>query len=251
MSSIELVDMDTTEEHRPERQVTQGPLENSVELREIEVFTINGGSKRRHWFSTLNLGVSGYISLISLTVSVIVGIGAGQATNRSNSIGLASYEVSAWALCSDHEAIKDTPQCRQILESGVDNIALDKRQIGSTSLHERSHASGETEPVETSISFSYDQHNPITLTTYCDERETLFLRTITALCLILLVVTYTLPYATAYTAAFDEITTFLDSVDFLIVEDKVYDSIFARVPRREDKVRLSRIITSRDPEKPR
>lgn len=115
--------MDTTEEHRPERQVTQGPLENSVELREIEVFSksseatdqslansalsttaINGGSKRRHWFSTLNLGVSGYISLISLTVSVIVGIGAGQATNRSNSIGLASYEVSAWALCSDHEA---------------------------------------------------------------------------------------------------------------------------------------------------
>lgn len=67
------------------------------------------------------------------------------------------------------------------------------------------------------------------------------LRTITALCLILLVVTYTLPYATAYTAAFDEITTFLGSVDFLIVEDKVYHSIFAKVPRREDKVRLSRI----------
>lgn len=49
-------------------------------------------------------------------------------------------------------------------------------------------------------------------------------------------------YTTAYLAAPDEITTFVDAVDFSIQENESYDRDLAKVPRLEDKLRMGRLL---------
>ena len=49
-------------------------------------------------------------------------------------------------------------------------------------------------------------------------------------------------YTTAYLAAPNEITTFIDTVDFSIQENESYDRDVAKVQRLEDKLRLGRLL---------
>jgi len=49
-------------------------------------------------------------------------------------------------------------------------------------------------------------------------------------------------YTTAYMAAPQEVTTFLDAADFSIQENENYDRDIARIPRLEDKMRLGQLL---------
>ncbi|CAL3973507.1 unnamed protein product [Diplocarpon coronariae] len=52
----------------------------------------------------------------------------------------------------------------------------------------------------------------------------------------------TVTYTTAYLAAPNEITTFIDAVDFSIQENESYDSDVAKVQRLEDKLRMGKLL---------
>ncbi|KAI0130701.1 hypothetical protein F4814DRAFT_456731 [Daldinia grandis] len=116
-------------------------------------------------------------------------------------------------------------------------MTFDKRQIGSKSIRERSHTGDGAEPVEASISIPFGQHTRVTLTTSYVEKKNLLLM-IAATFTALFVAIFPLP---KLTITFEEVAAFIDSVGLLIIEDDVYDSIFTRVSRPEDKLRLSKI----------
>ncbi|CAI4215127.1 unnamed protein product [Parascedosporium putredinis] len=66
---------------------------------------------------------------------------------------------------------------------------------------------------------------------------------LTALCLSIVVLSQILTtYASAYLAAPNEITVFLDTVDFSIIENETYDRDIAKLQGLEDKVRLGRLL---------
>jgi hypothetical protein len=72
---------------------------------------------------------------------------------------------------------------------------------------------------------------------------TLFLLTACACCVsvfVLLQVAAT--YTSAYLAAPNEITTFIDAVDFSIQENESYDRDVAKVQRLEDKLRMGKLL---------
>ncbi|CAJ2506323.1 Uu.00g004530.m01.CDS01 [Anthostomella pinea] len=78
------------------------------------------------------------ITVLSSIIAIIVGFGAWQATNKSNEIGLASYKISAWALYNDHDSIKYTAECRQILGDSLDHLVLEERQLHGSVTHSKS-----------------------------------------------------------------------------------------------------------------
>ncbi len=59
---------------------------------------------------------------------------------------------------------------------------------------------------------------------------------------IFLIVQVTTTYTTAYLAAPNEITTFIDAVDFSIQENESYDRDVAKVQRLEDKLRMGKLL---------
>ena len=66
---------------------------------------------------------------------------------------------------------------------------------------------------------------------------------LTALCLSIVVLSQILTtYASAYLAAPNEITVFLDTVDFSITENESYDRDIGKLQVLEDKVRLGRLL---------
>ena len=59
---------------------------------------------------------------------------------------------------------------------------------------------------------------------------------------IFVVVQVATTYTTAYLAAPNEITTFIDAVDFSIQENESYDRDVAKEQRLEDKLRMGKLL---------
>ncbi|KAJ0307090.1 hypothetical protein COL5a_003219 [Colletotrichum fioriniae] len=76
-----------------------------------------------------------------------------------------------------------------------------------------------------------------------EVRQWTFVLILTALLLSLVVLSQILTtYITAYRVAPNEITSFIDAVDFSVEENESYDRDVAKVQRLEDKLRLGRLL---------